>query len=279
MADLHENGEVFGSPGRLLRGVYHAPVCSCGQGVVLCYPFGEERKCCARTMALAARRFCAHGYHVLRFDYFGTGESDGHLEEATVRQWLDDIHTAREHLAELAGTTAIGLLGIRFGATLAAMYDHTPLSCLVLWAPLADGHECLTECQRRLATAYLVAGQRPDSNIKALNEGKGIDLGGFCLPRSLRQEIEGARLPTTYSARVGRVLLADFTGRNSLSSWHKSLTASRQNAPPEVRFLSLTVRPFWMTAGRYDPNDLVDRTIDALRTGQSVTSSCGELHT
>ena len=73
---MRETAEVFGEGGPSLRGMLHWPATdSPTWGIVLCCPFGEERKSAARVMTLAARDFCREGFCVLRFDYRGTGES------------------------------------------------------------------------------------------------------------------------------------------------------------------------------------------------------------
>ena len=45
----------------------------------------------ARMLADALTR---KGYHVFRFDYRGTGDSAGNIEQFSPREWLDDIDAA-----------------------------------------------------------------------------------------------------------------------------------------------------------------------------------------
>ena len=46
---------------------------------MLCYPWGSEYIYAHRSLRLLAQRRAAAGIHTLRFDYFGTGDSDGDI--------------------------------------------------------------------------------------------------------------------------------------------------------------------------------------------------------
>ena len=53
------------------------------------------------------------GYHLLRFDYSGTGDSAGAGEDVTIAQWLEDIATAADELKETSGVSRIPFVGLR----------------------------------------------------------------------------------------------------------------------------------------------------------------------
>jgi uncharacterized protein len=65
-------------------------------------------------MRQLAARLVRVGFQVLRFDYFGTGDSYGGTGKETL-QTGEDIETAIEKL-----TTAVDLAGLRLGANLSA---------------------------------------------------------------------------------------------------------------------------------------------------------------
>ena len=90
-------------------------------GVVLCNPFGSEQNCTYRCYRHIAERLSFAGVNVLRFDYYGTGNSPGaDAEPSVVRAWLDSIHGAIDFLTDAAETEDLYLFGTRLGATLAA---------------------------------------------------------------------------------------------------------------------------------------------------------------
>ncbi|MEO7331245.1 MAG: alpha/beta hydrolase, partial [Minicystis sp.] len=88
---------VFGPAAGQLFGLYHAPDAASARatGVVLCNPLGYEAMCVHRMYRQLAEKLAAAGIHALRFDYHGTGDSSGQVDEpARVRAWLDSIGAA-----------------------------------------------------------------------------------------------------------------------------------------------------------------------------------------
>jgi pimeloyl-ACP methyl ester carboxylesterase len=116
--------------------------------VLLCNPFGEEASRGHRTFRVLATQLERAGYSVLRFDYAGTGDSLGESEDATVDGWLADIGAAADHLRAASGIARITLVGLRFGATLAALATERGIlraRHLVMWDPIVEGRGYLAE--------------------------------------------------------------------------------------------------------------------------------------
>jgi pimeloyl-ACP methyl ester carboxylesterase len=90
------------------------------------------------------------GQHVLRFDYRGTGDSFGELEEVTLSDWVEDIELAVRTGRELSGSSVVRLLGVRAGALLAcrAVEASGDVQRLVLWDPVPDGVGYLESLRR-----------------------------------------------------------------------------------------------------------------------------------
>jgi len=106
-----------------LFGILHEPVRPdhSRDGVVLCAPFGEEKLIAHRVLVNMARSLAAVGHAVLRFDFMGEGDSGGGFEDSTIASRLSDISAALSMLKEKTGSKKVGLLGARFGATLALL--------------------------------------------------------------------------------------------------------------------------------------------------------------
>jgi uncharacterized protein len=141
--------EYFGG-GRQLLGALHHPqrLRPRATAVLLCNPFGEEASRAHRTFRVLATQLERAGFPTLRFDYSGTGDSQGEGADATIEAWLGDIAAAAARLREASGAARIAIAGLRLGATLAAMAaargDVRPRH-LVLWDPVVDGAAYLRE--------------------------------------------------------------------------------------------------------------------------------------
>lgn len=181
---------LFGRSEAPLFGLHHAPATSSpGRGaVVLCQPFGAEYLRAHRCMRELAARLAQNGFHTVRFDYFGTGDSAGEGEDAELGGWLDDVETAIEEARELAGTHTVSLVGLGLGATLAALAGSRSgeVRRAVLWAPVVKGARYLQELadQQR---AWLE--ERPRLKELGLAEARDELLGAPVGP-GLRDAIE-----------------------------------------------------------------------------------------
>jgi uncharacterized protein len=139
----------FGISPKRLYGCHHLPqnsdVRTCA--VVLCCPIGQEYIRSHRAIYQLAVRLSQTGFHVLRFDYFGCGDSEGDFEEGSLAQWTSDVHSAIAEIQERSALTSISLVGLRIGATLAllAAADCHDVESIILWEPVFNGRLHLKE--------------------------------------------------------------------------------------------------------------------------------------
>jgi len=88
-----------------------------------------------------ARSLAASGVAVLRFDFAGSGDSEGEFADMTILTELQDAKTALKFFQARPeiDTTEIGLLGFSMGGCVAALLvaDVQDFQTLVLWAPVA----------------------------------------------------------------------------------------------------------------------------------------------
>ena len=134
----------FGTSERRLFGAFHegSPGRAQSLGVLLCNPFGQEAIRTHRLYRVLAERLAQAGIHVLRFDFFATGDSAGDDEQGELDGWRDDVLAAHAELQRLSGGSAITWMGARLGATSAiraAQAAPTAPQHLVIWDPILDG--------------------------------------------------------------------------------------------------------------------------------------------
>jgi uncharacterized protein len=112
------------------------------RAAVLCYPWGTEYIYAHRSMRQLAVKLSVAGFHTLRFDYFGTGDSGGETFQASPLGAETDIEVAIDGMKDMVGANRVALIGLRQGATLAARVaarHAADLDSLVLWDPVYDG--------------------------------------------------------------------------------------------------------------------------------------------
>jgi uncharacterized protein len=189
----------FGMPLKPLYGCYDAPRSSPARdcGVVLCYPMGQEYINSHRAFRQLAVRLCHVGFPVLRFDFYGCGDSAGDCEQARIHQWLADVSTAVDEMIERCGFTKICLVGLRLGGTLAMMAGakRGDVEGLVLWDAVINGKAYLEEI---VAAAKLKHRQTDASQA---------DISEFPLTHFMRTDLENIDLLSIQKKPANNVLL------------------------------------------------------------------------
>jgi uncharacterized protein len=139
----------FGTDKKLLFGCYHAPQSRAPRdcGVVLCYPMAQEYIRSHRTYRQLAYHLSKFGFPVLRFDFYGCGDSEGNCEEGRISQWLADVGSAIYEIRKRRGSIRICLVGLRLGGTLAIMVAAArgDIDSIVLWDPVCSGMAYIEE--------------------------------------------------------------------------------------------------------------------------------------
>ncbi|MCS7180681.1 MAG: alpha/beta fold hydrolase [bacterium] len=129
-----------GSKGKLF-GVIHIYEKVKSPGVILFHGF-TGNKCESHFLfTKLARKLYKEGISVLRFDFYGSGDSEGNFEDMTLMTEIKDGEKAVEFLKtfDFIDIKRIGVLGLSMGA-LTATYvasNFDLIRSLCLWSPLA----------------------------------------------------------------------------------------------------------------------------------------------
>lgn len=189
----------FGPDASPMFGVVHVPADGSARGgIVICPPLGKEHIDTYRGVKLLAEALCACGFAVLRFDYPGTGDSAGEQsDDVALAQFQAGVRAAVDYL-RASGVPRVGLIGLRFGALLAAGLagELGAIAALALWDPVTDGRRYLRE--GRILYKMTVGQDLVD---------KGENLLGISLSSAAAGDIRALRLPAAI-ASVPRVLVA-----------------------------------------------------------------------
>lgn len=137
-------------------GAYGAPreLNDRGVVVVLCSPGKQESVRVHWCWNLLMDQLCQAGFHVFKFDYWGTGDSQGTSPETTIGQAMEDLELAVQEALDMSGVNDVILLGLRLGANIAAKFADLAIGSgagsvqvkgLCLWDPLETGSDYLKD--------------------------------------------------------------------------------------------------------------------------------------
>ncbi len=206
---------VFGPPERRLVGFYHPPEKATPKqiAVLMCCPLGHEATRIHRLYRVIAERLARQGIAVLRFDYFGAGDSPGDDTDGEMTGWRSDLLAAHAELNKLSSPQAVGWIASRLGATLAvqAAPEAPELSRLILWDPIVDGAAYVLELRVDHAAildlsfyardkSWYVA--RPEEVTAPLTEAIGFGIGRALFDQIAQLQADSLSLPVKASTLV-----------------------------------------------------------------------------
>ena len=180
---------------RQLYGVHHSPrsTKSDPRAIVFCPPLGQEYIRTHWACKLLAKQLARGGAHVLRFDWSGHGHSSGNIDETlSLQEWIDDIGQAVDWVRKESKADSVMLIGLRFGATLAALAaeQRQDVYSLVAWEPVVDGAhylESLRDMHARMVDLWV-------SKTSTPNNDEFEEMLGYQYSRELLNEIEQTKL-------------------------------------------------------------------------------------
>jgi pimeloyl-ACP methyl ester carboxylesterase len=236
--------EYFGG-GRQLLGALHHPqrLRARTTAVLLCNPFGEEASRAHRTFRVLATQLERAGYAALRFDYSGTGDSQGESTDASVEAWLADIGVAADRLRVASDASRIAIIGLRFGATLAALAaarGYVRPRHLLMWDPVVDGGAYLRElAAQHRAYMRMEMGARFRDRLRTRADGTPLEALGTPIGDALAAQLAAIDLGLGPTGAEQTTLLTTRTT--------PELERLRARLPASARWLQLNESPAWNT--------------------------------
>ena len=215
----------FGPAGSLF-GVFHAPARPRPKpaAILLCHPVGHEYFRVHRAFRNIAVALSRLGFSVLRFDYYGTGDSHGDASAATLGRWQADVSAAVEELKRRSGQARVSIVGLRLGATLAWLecLSRTDVHLLVMWEAVSSGSSYFDDL-RRLEHAWLTDPARKAPADAELKEGCVL---GLRLSAALEQQIRAVDLPAGPLPASAHVVTVNASAdAPSAPAWREHLVA------------------------------------------------------
>ena len=256
----------FGASETQLLGCYHAPEAKTTRNcaVVLCYPMGHEyiqfHRACRQLAALLA----SGGFPVLRFDFYGCGDSSGASEDGRIHRWLDDISSAVSEIRHRSAAAKICLVGLRLGGGLAAMAGagRQDIDGMVLWDPVVAGKRYLEELKN------LHREMLRRAHLKPVDDPKCAEIAGFALTHEMISDLNDLDLLRIQCKPANDILVVE----SQKKPMQTQLTERLKSLNAEVKHIHLPNPQFWTWIEDFS-HILVPR-----RILQAVTSWLSEVY-
>lgn len=249
----HDNKTLFGA-------WHHSQTNDATTAVVLCYPMGQEYMRIHRTYVELARNLAEQGLEVLRFDYYGCGDSSGETTDGTLKQWTDDILQAIRELRIETGLREVHLVGSRIGANLAlrAAEISPDVAAVVLWEPILNGVEYLATLEK--AHHNLL---HNNARLDGYNGAKSwfVELVGYPVSKQLYDELAAIDLFESPVSQTSDALVLANTDKPRLQEY-----ANRLRSPVNrVDYISANESDaIWLKEDRQNKGVVPARAVQAI---------------
>lgn len=254
--------------GRLF-GMWHESAGEPRAALVFCHPLFEEKKASHHILVQAARAFAASGVPVLRFDYWGCGDSPGEFASAGLEEWLSDIRAALAWVRRRLGERCpVGLLGLRFGGTLAALWaeNDAAVGMLILWEPILSGMDYIAlDLRKKLVKEMIQHGralESRDSLIGRLEAEQGIDMDGYAVTPALYRSLRAVDLRRNPKRWQGPLLVVQVSAHGGVEESVRRFAETYAGAERDVQ--AVRGEPFWNLVGIAECPAVIERTAEWL---------------
>ncbi|MGQ9479627.1 MAG: alpha/beta hydrolase [Thermoproteota archaeon] len=128
--------------GEKISGVIHVPDRVPAPAVLFCHGFTGDRIETHRLFVRAARRITREGFVAFRFDFRGSGESEGEFEDMTVSSEISDLNVVIDFLKGRREVMEdkIGVIGLSLGGSVSILTaaQNQVIKAVCTWSSPAD---------------------------------------------------------------------------------------------------------------------------------------------
>lgn len=248
----------FGPAERALFGALHTAPGNPGGRVLVCAPLLQEGVRLHRALWALAEALAQAGLEVLRFDWSGTGDSDGDLVSATFDAWLNDVRIAESTLRG-PSNERVRVLAPRSAAlpVLAQLARAGQPVDVVLWDPCLSGADIVRDWRRIDRVQFDGAGRYTQGHP----EPGANELSGFEVGAGLVASIEALDARELALPAGSRLLVAAW----DLAPLERFIAANRQSGNAvELLAFDNTERPAWDDATVLESQAFPRRSVSQL---------------
>ena len=239
--------------------------------VLIVPAFAEEMNKCRKMLTDVSRALLQHSIASVMPDLSGTGDSEQEFGTANWGLWREDL-AATVDWCRSQGLSIRGAVGVRLGCALLAdlAQDALPdLRCSVMWQPVANGKDFLTQFLRLRVAATMMDSARKetvDELLAKLRAGQSVEVAGYDLSPQLAADLQQIALDRFMTSKLGQLHVMEVV-RNAATPPGKASERLLQGA--RAAGVSATPHriegePYWASTEIVRIEALVARTVEVL---------------
>jgi esterase/lipase len=155
---MEKSNVIFRNKGQKIVGVLHIPNKQNPPAIIMCHGFTGTKGNIRDKFYKAAEKFCENGFAVLRFDFRGSGESEGEFVNVTISSEVSDLKAAIKFMKK-QGYERIGVVGSSLGGAVSVIGYDRSVKAIVLWNPVTN-----------LRQTFVDSGFIPKENVERLEK-------------------------------------------------------------------------------------------------------------
>ena len=260
--------ELISHASQQLVAINYLPVSPPAAIVIFVAPFAEEMNKSRRMFAKLAQQLAEENKLAILFDFSGTGDSSGDLNQSSLDDWCNELIAITQHMSVNHPGLPFHFVALRTGALIlgdALPKMHHQIGSVTLWQPVLKGSLFLKQFFRlRTAKSMMQGDKESHADLLALLEQHGeIEIAGYPISKVLSQQISDAALNQSIAKLAPlNVIEVNNTGQATpqFSMWCTS-------ADCELR--AVKGDPFWSTQEITLVPELLSTTLNLIGASRS----------
>ena len=243
-----------------------------GHAILVIPPFAEEMNKSRHLVNAAMRQLATAGYSCFMLDNYGTGDSAGDLDQASIDIWRDDLCQLLL-LLQQQGYQSVSFIAVRFGVIqlfdlLNKYSSPLPVQQLVLWQPVFDVGKFWQQFVRLKVAEAMAAGNKTSQKEleQQLNNGENIEIAGYPISPAFYHSL--LNINSNFPAQLNNVNL-HWLETSQLDTIALPVQKIREQLQQhcQLNYTQLKAEPYWQTAELASAEQLIALTLQHLTEG------------
>lgn len=238
--------------------------------VLILPPFAEEMNKSRHLLSQLMLQLKQQGISSILPDHYGTGDSEGDLDQASVELWRNDLHQLIQQLAT-QGIRYLDVVAVRFGAI--QLFDLLNTSTLplalgkvILWQPQYDAGRFWQQFLRLKIAEAMATGEKLSQKQleQQLDTGHTIEIAGYPVSPAFYHSLQQLQPAFPEALKNKPLLWLEISALENIALPVQQKRTTLESLC-QLTFSQLKLDPFWQTSELTQAAPLITATVEDLK--------------